>query len=246
MQQKENHLSDALTPDAHGDDTAATSVEDSAPVSDPSVESGSAGGDEAKTVSAERFNGLMSSHQRTLDEMRAMKEKLDALQAERTQQQETNDNVSDDTTREELAALRQELAAERLDRARREVLDEFPDAKPFGDLIVANTVDEMRDLARELASRVQAVKGTTTSESTTDTTDASGTDDTDATTAEDAGTETDDAGNTPVVTGGATSFDEDATLTDAVNDAIQKGDFYGFLQAKVATATRAGENTELA
>lgn len=236
-------MTDALTPDIHGDGEAVAPVGTPAPSTEPSVESGSATDQEPKSVPVERFNGLMATLGQTQNELKALQAQVAAFQADQSKQ-ETEPDVSDDTTRQELAALRNELAQERLERARQVVLDEFPDAKPFGDLIVASTVEEMRGLARELASRAAALKAPATPAAEADATaDATATTDADATAATTPETE---ATETAPVIGGAPTFDGEAPFEERVSEAIQAGDFAGFLNAKVAAVKAAGGEHTLA
>lgn len=146
-------MSDALTPDALGEEAA---VAETAPAPLPAVESDSAGG--VNSVPAERFNGLMSTYQREKsqweNDLAAMKSELESLRdnKENSSVSETND------LHEELSELRSlvgRLVQTNVKSERDQVLDKYPEAKPFADLILGETAEEIEQVASAIAERVK-------------------------------------------------------------------------------------------
>ena len=72
-------MSEALTPEAPGTDSAAPAVAAPAPEDGMAAAEGSAGEGETKYVEAARFNGLMSAHQKALNELEAKNQQLAEL-----------------------------------------------------------------------------------------------------------------------------------------------------------------------
>lgn len=147
-------MSDTLTDAAPVEPTAVAPVGEPAPVTNSEVDEGS--GD--RNVPVERFNGLMSSFNRLQSEKADLEKQLSELRSnlETKPTQETPAPVSDDTSAQ-IRELRDMLVEERLKSARRDVLDEFPEAKPFADLIVADSPDDLRSMARLIAERVKGI-----------------------------------------------------------------------------------------
>lgn len=218
-------MSDALTPEAPEPQAEVPSVEDPTPVDGTAVASGSAGTTETKMVEVERFNGLMSSHQRALADLENERQLRVALEARLTQQE--TPQVADSA--EEVAALRAELQEERLDRAKTAALAKYPAAAPLADLIVGTTAREIEDVTAAIATRLQSLVPTATEtapaeEVATET----------ATTEVAPATEV-----APVTAGGGAApvVDEDATAKR--QEALAKGDWNAFWEAgagQVATA----------
>lgn len=143
-------MSDALTPASPESPAGTPSVEDTVPAVVEEVVVGSAGEAATQTVDAERFNGLMSSHQKALADLRAMQAEKAALEA-RLVQQETPVVTE---ANEEVQMLREELKQSRLDQAKADALRDFPGAKPLADMIVGSTAAEIRDVAAAIEKRL--------------------------------------------------------------------------------------------
>lgn len=222
-------MSEALTPEAPVDEPAVPSVEDQAPGEAAAVASGSAGGEEL--VPASRFNGLMSKMQKLQSEWDARQAeyeaKLEALQAPREETPDVSDSAAD-----EVRLLREELAAMRAESARSKVLEKYPEAAAFADLIVGDTVEDIEAVAKALAERVSALR-----------TPAAGTESEPAPEAApttDPGTDgiigtPDDKPAAPVVPGGQ-SYDDSMSAESRVADAIARNDFPAYLRAKSEAA----------
>lgn len=214
-------MSTSLTDPALGTEAAAPSVEDQAPAAATEVVEGSVNGENSVPVA--RFNGLMSSFNKVQNEKTALETQLSELRSELAKPAPTKEitpTMSDDVL-SEVQQLRQMLMEERLNGARRAALDEFPDAKPFADLIVADTAEDMRDLARVISERLQASKAPATS------TEAPAA--VEATTAVVA--ETEPVVEAPV-TGGGSGYVQEAAVEDRVAESVRKRSFSDFLTAK--------------
>lgn len=215
-------MSESLTDAAPVEDTAATSVEDSAPVVQSEVDAGS--GD--RSVPVERFNGLMSSFNREKARVADLERQLSELRSElntKPDQEKPVQVPENDDIRTELASLRELLVEERMKNIRRSVLDEYPDAKPFADLIVADTEDDLRQMAKLISERL---KGNSTETTTPEATEVP---------TEAAATETAEAVEEvqePPVTGGGSLYDGNVVPSERVADAIRKRNFKDFLAAK--------------
>lgn len=217
-------MSDALTPDAPNEGAAVQE----APAPEVEVESGSAGEAPPNVVPADRFNGLMSKYQSEKSEwdqrFSAMEAELNSLRAKDQETQEVpNEDVAE--LKAQVAGLTELLLNERSEAAREKVLDKYPDAKPFADLIVGGTPEEMEQVASALHDRMQLLKGKLPATETTDT----------------ETTETAPAGEVegaPVVEApehsGAVTATGQETLVEAKNQAIANRDFEGFLAAASA------------
>lgn len=217
-------MSDVLTPGAPESDAAASSVEVPAPADEMAALDGSAG----NLIPVERFNGLMARmNQERQARVEAEQQLAVALMAQRTEPETTS--VADETTAQELRELREELRLERLENARQQVLDEFPGAKPFADLIQGNNKEELRSIARLVEQRMQAVL-TPQQEAAAAEGEAAPA----AAPAEPAVTTPTPQVVTPtapVVAGGA-SVDTQASTTDRIQEAIRTGNFEDYLAAK--------------
>lgn len=222
-------MSTSLTDPALGTEAAAPSVEDQAPAAATEVVEGSVNGENSVPVA--RFNGLMSSFNKVQNEKTALETQLSELRSELAKPAPTKEitpTMSDDVL-SEVQQLRQMLMEERLNGARRAALDEFPDAKPFADLIVADTAEDMRDLARVISERLQASKAPATSTEAPAEGEA-------ATEAESGGTKQVVAAVEPVVeapvTGGGSGYVQEAAVEDRVAESVRKRSFSDFLTAK--------------
>lgn len=211
-------MSDTLTDAAPANDTAAPSVEDVAPGVTSEVDAGS-GSD--RVVPVERFNGLMSSFNKLQSEKAVLERQLSELRSGlNTKPEEEKPVVPDnDDIRNELSQLRELLLEERMKNVRRSVLDEYPDAKPFADLIVADTEEDLRQMAKLISDRVKGVSPTPQVEVPVEPT----------------ATETVEPEpvqpEAPVVGGGA-AYDGESVVEDRVADAIRRRSFSDFLAAR--------------
>lgn len=211
-------MSTSLSSDAPVEDLEAGSVEPDAPTSESEVDGTSVGTPKPAMVEASRFNGLMSALNKEKAERAALEAELANLQ--RGTQTVTDDNVALD----EIRNLRAELAAERLENAKAKVLDEFPDAKLFADLIVGDSPQELREVAKVLSERVALIKPAQVAEA--DSGKAQG----------DPVSGNTDAGEPepPAPTGasGGGSVDEAVGAGERVSEAIAKGDWSAYLASK--------------
>jgi hypothetical protein len=209
-------MSETLTPETPGPDSAASPVGDSAPGDGTAVESGSVGA-ETEMVEAKRFNGLMSAHQKALADLESERTMRTALEARLNQQEETAQvTETNDATLSEIQQLRKDLQDERLKAARATALERYPDAKPFADLIVGDTPEDIENVAAAIATRFQAIVAPAATAATT-------------TEVETPITET--APAAPVVGGGGTAPVE-ASNAEKVKEALEKKDWGAFWAAK--------------
>lgn len=221
-------MSETLSDPALGDHVAAPSVEDQAPAEVAEVDVASAPTSEPQDfVPKSRFNGLMSSYNRTQNELQAAQARLAALEAQLAEKPEQEMPVTDVSGLEakvnDLAAL---LIEQQMENARLKALEEFPEAKPFADLINASTPTEIRQVAEAIAQRVRAAGGTEA--------EAQAAAGAAVEVAEAAAEETTtEAPEVPVVAGG-TTYDSQVLPSEAVQDAIAKKDFASYLAAKRA------------
>jgi len=215
-------LSTSLTDPALGEVAEAPSVEEQAPAASAEVVEGSVTDENSVPVS--RFNGLMSSFNKVQNEKTLLESQLSELRSElakpATPTKENPQTMSDDVL-SEVQQLRTMLMEERLNAARREALDEFPDAKPFADLIVAESAADVRDLARLISERLQASRPDAATGTEANATEAPA-----AVEAQEA-----PAAEAPV-TGGGSSYVQEAAVEDRVAEAVKKRSFKDFLGAK--------------
>lgn len=185
-------MSNSLTNPAPADDTAATSVEDTAPVAGSEVEDGSEPGE--NTVPAERFNGLMSSFNEEKQRadsaearIAALEEKLNEAQLS-TSPEPKEGPVTEPTTDpriDQLMEQMQELTAtvgavagyvdnQSTAELEESVFEEFPEAAAFKDLIIADTPDGYREMAQEIANRIRGPQENSEGEGSVEPAPASG------------------------------------------------------------------------
>lgn len=217
-----------LTSDAPETDSAAPSVEVTAPEDGMAVLDGSAGTAPAKTVDANRFNGLMAAHQRTLAE-------LDVARAERA------DLEARINSTEEIPEVADEAILDRLDkmearavRAERETalgraLAKYPDAAPFADLIVGSNPEDIENVAAAIAERAATLKGTGSPAPVEEGQDATFTNDAPV-------VETPEA---PVIGGGGVASPVEPSTTEAVQAALDKNSWSDYWTAKSGPAAQA-------
>lgn len=220
-------MSEALAPDAPGSDSAASSVEDNAPGDGTAVADGSAGAT-TEMVEASRFNGLMSAHQKALSDLEAARTAQAALEARLTQQETTQvTEANDSALAAEVAQLRRELQAERLESVKARVLEQYPEAKPLADLIVGDTPEQIESVAAQIAQRLQAAAGTTSAVDEAAVAAAAA----QATEAEEAAAVAAAANTAPVVVGGTTP-PASAGQEERVAAALAKGSWAEFWAAR--------------
>ncbi len=215
-------MSDALSPDAPATDAATPEVSVQAPVDGTAVTDGSAGS--ADVVPKDRFNGLMSAHQRTLAELEAERQARAALEAQ-LNSKETH-TVADDELRDEVRTLQDELRAERLERAKEKALAKYPEAAPLADLIIGSTAVEVETVAKAIAERLKALNPAPTP--TPDPTPEPVADATPAPVAD-----------APVIGGGGSATPAEPTVDDAVRQALSKGDWSEYWSAKAGAKATA-------
>lgn len=233
-------MSATLPESAPIDTTAVPSVEAPAPASGSAVAEESVGSGEP-VVPADRFNGLMSKFNQTQSALEAANTRLAELEARLNgseQQQEFTPPVSDNSALEaQVNELRQLLVEERIETARAQALKDYPEAAPFADLIVADTPNDVREMARLIAERAKTV-----APSPSPVTEAEGGEQ-ETPPAVEATTQT-PVVEAPVAGGGA-AFSGEASAEDRVVTAIQKGSFSDFLNAKWEARAVAGDGMNL-
>lgn len=170
----------------------------------------------------------MSSYNRTQNELQEAQARLAELEAQLAKKPEPQEMPVTDVSGLEakvndLATL---LLEQQMENARFKALEEFPEAKPFADLINASTPTEIRQVAEAIAQRIRVAGGTEAEAQAA----AGAAAEAAEAAAEEAAPE---APEVPVVAGGAT-YDSQALPSEAVQEAIAKKDFAGFLAAKRA------------
>lgn len=214
-------MSTSLSSDAPVEDLEAGSVESDAPSSESEVDGTSVGKSKPDMVEASRFNGLMSALNKEKAEKAALEAELANLQ------RGTNTVTDDNVALEEIRNLRAELAAERLENAKAKVLEEFPQAKLFADLIMGDSPQELREVAKVLAERVALITPTQTAGAETEKV-VEGTPVSDSTS-----TSTEEHREVaPTGASGGGSVDDEVGAGERVSEAIAKGDWSAYLSAK--------------
>lgn len=139
---------DALTPEAPAEAPAVV-VTPTSPPAQAVADSGS------PEITKERFDGLMSAHQKALHELETERAARATLEASipTTEGQST---VADEALYEKVNQLTAALEQERLESARRQALEDFPAAAPLGDLIIGSTPEQIRTMAQTIAERLTA------------------------------------------------------------------------------------------
>lgn len=219
------------------------SVEEPTPESGGAVAEESVGSGEG-TVPAARFNGLMSKFNQTQSELEQMRAQFAELEARLDGSEPTQENtppVSDNSALEaQVNELRQLLIQERIESARDKALAEYPEAAPFADLIVADTPDDVREMARLIAERAKAANPAP--QPVTEAGAEVPAEEPPAPTGEVAA-ETPPA--EPPVAGGGAAFSTEASAESRVTEAIQKGSFSDFINAKWESRAMAGGDMSL-
>lgn len=209
-------------------------VDDMAPAESPEVPVGSL--DSSDVIPKERFNGLMAKYQSEKAEWEAQQEallnELDTMRSFKAAESEVEE-VSDERVLDELQALRAELAAQKLETARAEAIAQYPEAAPLADLIVGNSPKEIHSMAAEIANRLSGIKGAEAPASEAPATDAA------AEVSSEPVAETPPA-EVPTI-GGASAFQSDVPIDEAIGAALEAKDFSAFI---AAAARRAELNAE--
>ena len=195
--------------DAPGSEVAEESVTETAP---PDV------------VSADRFNGLMSTFNKTQDELKTARERAAELEARLAAIEAPEGNRTTVSEAPELEAridaLTSMLLEERMETARQAAIRDYPEAAPLADLIVGNTPEDIREMARTIASRMP--KATPEADSSTGEADTEPTED---------APEGVDEPEVPVLGGGA-AYSGEPNIDERVAEAIQKRSFSDLIAAK--------------
>jgi hypothetical protein len=240
-------LSEPLTDAAPASSDSTTPVGDSGAPATSEVVGGSGPGE--GVVPAERFNGLMSSFNRTQAQLAEREAELQALRAQLAQppvnEPQENQPVTAATeaptaevaelraqlaeVQGQLAQVSQHFAEQNRDRMFQTLVQEFPEVAPFADLIVADTPDQARALAQEISERVQQVKGQTQSSTTEPASEPAAQEQNPAPQAQAA----------PTGAGGV-AFASEAPATSRA-EAIKAGDFAAWMKAAAQEAI-AGED----
>lgn len=249
-------MSNVLTDPALTQESEVPSVEGSAGTPGE-VEGGSTGG----VVDAARFNGLMGrfhqeqqraqQHEARTKELEA---ELEALRSQQAPAQETTQPVSEtsgatiEALQAQVSQLTELLTTSTTESAKEKALAEFPEAKPFADLIVASNPAEMREMAQLISERVKSAGFVLAPSTETETTTTTGEQPAGEATGEAAtGTTTEttagEATTQVPVTGGGATFDAGASVQDRVTEAIKNKDFGAFLRAKTEAAEMAATTT---
>ncbi len=231
-------MSTPLTEAAPAPSADDPTVVDPAPVATSEVDEGS-GLD--GVVPVERFNGLMSSLGKAQAQVAERDAELEALRAElATSQPPKEVPVAEPTgtespellelrqmvvgLQEQLAGVAEHVVADQRGQLTRQLVEEFPDVEPLADFIVANSADEARQLAQELAERVRVIRGQA------------------PTATEPVVTEQAPApqGQAPA-TGAGVAYVSDPPTNERA-EAIRKGDFAGWMEAKAREAMGARDS----
>jgi len=231
-------MSDSLATDTPADGTAATAPDAQAAaaavgsVDSPEVIPAKS----VETVDASRFNGLMARYQ---SDKSALEAELSATRTEVERLRAELENIEVAADDSDIAAavqrLEAELVSERVARAREKAVAKHPEAAPFADMLVGNTVAEIEAAAAEIASRIKGLAPNAATDGGASTTDATTTDDT-STQAAEAAAAAAAAAAAPQLAGGQ-SVDDSASADEAITEAIGKGDFqslWGQLQRRAS------------
>lgn len=213
-------MSEALPLDAPAQESAVTSVEVPAPETAAAVASDSAG--DGKTIPVERFNGLMSTYQRAQAELEAERARRTQLEAQLASKQETPNVADNEELLQEVRDLKRALAQRDLKDVRREVLKDYPEAKPFADLIIGESEEDLRTVARTIAERMRTIRTQETSNEVND----------DEPVVEPTNSAADVDDSEPPVIAGGSSIDATHNPDERVADAIKSGSLTAYLKAK--------------
>lgn len=217
-----------LTPDAPGDGAAAA-LDGVAPATGSEVTGGSAETDLSNYVEKSRFDGLMGTYNREKDTWLKERQQYEAELASLRNPTPTQEEapVADDTAlsavNDKVDGLVRLLMEERLKNARHEAVEQYPEAKPFADMLVGSTPEEVMQAAANVAERAKTLIPAPVTPAG------------DGTPAPEGGTaETPPAAP---VTGGTVAVEGNPSAADKVAQAIANRDWSAFLAAKVEDAT---------
>ena len=143
------------------------------------------------------------------------------------------------TTAAEVAALKEMLLQERLDAAKARALQEHPEAAPFADLIVANSPEEVRDLAKTIADRVKSAFAASAPAPSEEPAPSEATTEAPAAPAAAAPAAPAPAAPAAPVVGGAATVPGDLNPNERLKQAIATRDFPAYLQAKFEMSSQA-------
>lgn len=222
-------MSEDTLPSVTSEDSEA--VFDEAPTESPEVPVGSM--NSSDVIPKERFNGLMSKYQSEKSNWETTKEALlDEIDALRSAKKEEVSEVSDDGMRDEIQALRAELAAQRLETARAEALAKYPEAAPLADLIIGGTPAEIEQMTAEIANRLSGLASVPVTAEASEAEAA----------AEVSSVPVEETPVTEAPTlGGASAFQSEVPIDEAIGAALEAKDFSAFI---AAAARRAELNAE--
>lgn len=224
-------MSESLPGTAPLETPAVTSDEAIAPGVAEEVATESAPG--VKTVDAARFNGLMGKFNQTqsaLDEARRRIAELEA--APPAQEEPAMTDVS--ALQDQVSQLTSMLMQERLEGVKAQAIQDFPGAAAFADLIIADSPEAVRDMAKVLHERVTPAQapappaGEATGEQAPPA-------------APEAPAAPPAAPAAPVVAGGTSIEGPTVDAQANVVEAIKSKSFAGFLKAKWDAQQGAGE-----
>lgn len=215
-------MSEPLSNAAPAEAEAVAPVGSPAPSADGEVVEGSAPQSEDEAVvPAARFNGLMGKFNQTQNALAEARAEIESLRAfQNSQEQPVENSAEVEALRNEIASLRETLMTDKVEKARRAALEEFPAAKPLADLITSDDPEQIREVARLISERLGG------SAPAAEANEATG-EEAAPPAAEAPAPET----PAPVVGGGA-AFSGSASISDRVAEAVKNRDFKAFLRAK--------------
>ncbi len=214
-------MSDSLTESALDETPVGASVE---------VDAGS-DSSASDVVPASRFNGLMASLNKAKDEAAqreaALAARIQELEAELSNSRPSTPEVP--VADEQVEALNERVAllAEMLLKERQAaVLDKYPEAKAFADLIRADDPETYEAMAKEVAERVRKVAPPATEQTPTN-------------------SETTPAAAPPAapeapVIGGGSSVEGAPVLQDRITEAVKNRQFGSWFRAKLEQQAATG------
>jgi hypothetical protein len=188
-----------------------------------------------KTVDAARFNGLMGKFNQTQSALDEARRRIAELEAATPAKEEpaVSDTSAVSALESKVNSLTELLLQERLESAKAQAIKDFPGASAFADLIIADSPEAVRDMAKVLHERVQGAKPAVD--------DGEG----EAPPAAPAAVEAPaPAPVVPVVAGGVSIETPTADPEGDVVKAIKERSFSDFLRAKW-TADHGGEDPDL-
>lgn len=221
-------MSEPLTDAAPGVEAdAVSSVEDVSAQTQPTAVVEASGVPEGY-IEKDRFNGLMSKFHQMQNERDALAAEVEAIRTQLSTRPEPEapENMSELAELQgQVEALTSLLMSKQVEEEKAKVLAEFPEAAPFSDLIVANTPDEYRRMAEEIANRAKGIAPATASEPVVES---------------ETTTETPTTDEPPVLSGApATGLSTPVGADDEATEALRKGDFQSYFKAKKRASVEA-------